>query len=291
MNEFEAYLDELAQELRELPQSERDEILAEMASHIEAGLEREPEPDQAKLLQELGSPQMLAARYHRLHWKRNWLYFALATIPLVTINVLATSMLNYSLAKLFAMLLCLLMLGFSLRLRSNLLIGWWFGLAVWRSADLLFLDVGQFSLVWSFLLLVLWIGLLWRYGRFLWHNRRDGFVITLALIPYVWGTAVIIIPGVVWTQNKLLFMALTSLMVGLSMTFTVLAAFIISNRKQRWQAMLLSSTICALSILFIWHDSGNILFWGFIYLPVLAGWFVENGRGLHRYFLQLQRHS
>jgi uncharacterized membrane protein len=62
MNEIETYLEELSRELRELPQSKQNEIIAEIESHIEAGLADEDETRQARLLQELGAAQALAAR-------------------------------------------------------------------------------------------------------------------------------------------------------------------------------------------------------------------------------------
>lgn len=93
MNNIESYLKQLNKELRELPAAERADIIAEIESHIEAGLEENKEP--AKLLQELGQSQALAAKFHRLEWKKNWLYFGLATLPLLILNIITSTMPYY----------------------------------------------------------------------------------------------------------------------------------------------------------------------------------------------------
>lgn len=276
MNDIETYLKQLDYALRELPPAKRDDTIAEIESHIEAGLAENDEP--AKLLQELGPPQILAAKLHHLQWKHNWLYFGLATIPLLILDIISSSMPYYliilglplSLTKLFALLFCLLLLGISMRTKSTLLIGWWFGLTVMRGYDAVFMPSS-----WIYLFLFLWIGLLGLYGRFLWRQRTDGFVISLSLIPYVWGSAIAFVPGTVWASDHLFRVMLTSTVSAVALTLTVLAAFIISDRKQRWQAMLIGTTICVAATLFVWHGSG-LLFWLFLYFPITAGWFIEN---------------
>jgi uncharacterized membrane protein len=289
MNEIHSYLKDLAHALHELPDAERVDIIAEIETHIEAGLaDGHVGQEISELLQELGSPQALAARYHHLHWKRNWVYFSLATLPLLIINTLTSSLAYYliiqglstSLSKPGALLLCLLMLGISARLRSALLIGWWFGLTVMRSYDLLFLDIGFHSSLWPFLSLVLWVGLLWQYGRFLWRNRSDGFVIATALIPYLWGSATSFIPGTVAMSDNFFRIMLTSTVSGVALTFVILGIFIISNRKRRWQAMLLGTTVCVATTLFIWQGTWYF-FWLFLYFPVAVCWLIENRNRLN----------
>ena len=76
MNEIEKYLFELKRELRDLPEAVQSDLLAEVQTHIEDGLEDETVVDktavqQAVLLRELGSPAELVRNLHWSNWKRN----------------------------------------------------------------------------------------------------------------------------------------------------------------------------------------------------------------------------
>lgn len=60
---IEYYLQQLDRELRALPVSQRAEIVTEIKSHIRDASDKDPKPDLQQVLNDLGSPRVVAERY------------------------------------------------------------------------------------------------------------------------------------------------------------------------------------------------------------------------------------
>ena len=93
MNNLEQYIFKLNWALRDLPENERAEVVAELQKHIEDGLNEDQKESSTivtkqSLIAELGSPTELARNLHRANWKQSVVDLCLALIPLLLLNPL-----------------------------------------------------------------------------------------------------------------------------------------------------------------------------------------------------------
>jgi len=299
MNEIERYLHELKQELRDLPEGVQSDLLAEVQTHIEDGLEDETLVDKTAvqhtiLLRELGSPAELVRNLHWSNWKRNGRNAALAIIPLLPLNPLSvaidrhlgvahsSTVLSYAIR----FIVCLGMVLLARHLHSRLLTGWWLSNTL-ATVFFAFLHSVSWPNSWlpgtfwwlSPLVLAMLVGGF--YGRFLWQNRHDGLTITLTLTPFMWQAIdafsirpLVLVPGHDWRQFW------TGALVMNVWFLIVLAAFLYPGRRQRWQILSALFAVCTLGSMALWLPSGSAGIW-FLLLPILLGWGTELAANRH----------
>lgn len=289
MNEFESYLRQLAWELRDLPEDERAEIVAEMRTHIEAGMEDKSVDDTAvsppTLKAELGSPAELAQNLRGSNWKRNVINASLALIPLLLLNPLNTEIhiqWGYSwqtivVTSVINILICLGMVVLAYWRRSKLLTGWWLA----HTAGALFATytmpiVTPFNLEWSLLVVILLFTVSGFYGRFLWQNRLDGITITISLIPLLWGMiylmalrAVTFVIGHWWQDIY------TVVISTMALIFVPLIGFLVANRYRQWILLSICCILCTVVIVALWLPNPNAIFWLLLLTPLMLGFSVE----------------
>lgn len=300
MNEIEKYLHELKKELRDLPEAMQVDLLAEVQTHIEDGLEDENVVDvtavhHTTLLRELGSPAELVRNLHWRSWKRNGRDAALAVIPLLPLNPLSNAIDNYFgltpastvSSYLFRFLVCFGMVLLARRLRSRLLEGWWlsFTLSTVFSAFLHSVSWPNSWLpgtIWwlSPLILVLLAGGF--YGRFLWQNRYDGLIISTTLLPFMWGEISIftirplaLMQGYQWRQMW------SGALVSVVFLLIVLTTFVYPGRVQRWLLLFALYAICTIGSVAIWQPNPNAGVWFLLALPFLLGSGIELAANRH----------
>ena len=87
MKPFNDYLDELRGKLKGFDDTERDEILEEVGSHIEAGVaDGRFQSNPSKLRQEMGPPAEMARKLQFAHNRRRWIEMLLILVPFLTIE-------------------------------------------------------------------------------------------------------------------------------------------------------------------------------------------------------------
>lgn len=294
MNEIEKYLNELKKELRDLPEAMQADVLAEVQTHIEDGLEDETLVDKTAvqhttLLRELGSPAELVRNLHWRNWKLNARDAALAIIPLLPLNPLSVAIDNYlgmtppalGLSYLMRFLVCFGMVLLARRLRSKLLEGWWLSFTL-STVFSVFLHSVSWSNSWlpgpGWQLLpvasVVIVGGF--YGRFLWQNRYDGLTISTTLMPFMWSAInlfsirpLVLMQGYVWRQMW------SGALVSVAFFLIVLTTFVYPGRWQRWLLLFAWYAICAVGSVAIWLPNPNAGIWFLLMLPFLLGLGIE----------------
>lgn len=298
MNEIEKYLLELKKEVRDLPKPMQEDVLIEVQTHIEDGLEDEESKERTghdALLRELGSPTELVRNLHWANWKRNGRNAAFAIIPLLLLNPLSAALDRYvetnssSTILHFAIqfMICLGMILLAQYLQSRLLVGWWvantFG-TIWsaftHSIILPFnwLPEG----VWQLALLALVILVGGFYGRFLYQNRFDGLTVSTTLLPFMWGAIeifsirpLVIMQGFVWRQMW------SGALISVAWILIVLITFVYPGRMQRWLLLFACYAICSVGSVAIWLPNPNAGIWLFLMLPFLLGLGIELASNRH----------
>lgn len=300
MNEIERYLHDLKKELRDLPEAIQADLLAEVQTHIDDGLEDETLVDitavhQATLLRELGSPAELVRNLHWRNWRRNGHDAALAMIPLLPLNPLSVAIDNYFgltpattvTSYLIRFLVCFGMILLARHLRSRLLEGWWLSYSLSTAFNAFMHSVSwpnswlPGTIWWLMpLILVLWVGGF--YGRFLWKNRYDGLTISLALMPFMWGAINIftirplaLMQGYVWREMW------SGGLVTIAWFLIVLTTFIYPGRFQRWLLLFAWYAICTIGSVAIWLPNPNAGMWFSLALPFLLGLGIELAANRH----------
>ncbi len=294
MTDLEKYLQQLRYELRAHSERERTEIIAEIQSHIESGLADEmmgkSDAEQTiHLLQELGSPTELAQNLQKTNWKHNLLYTILALMPLLLFNLLGdwtSSQFGYTpfanVSNFVIQLLLSAGLVFLARhLGSKLLQGWWLGYSMGIVFNaVIFSNNWPFhwfsGIVWSLtpILLVIIVGGF--YGRFLWQNRHDGLVITLALIPFMWGLTVLMTLNSVLVEDYVWRSMWTAYLSVPTFIIVAAAAFMPPQRKQRWGALIIGISIYTIAVFALWFPNPNSVLWLTLWLPLLLGISIES---------------
>ncbi len=304
MTDLEKYLQQLCYELRDHSESERAEIIAEIQSHIESGLagdktEQSSGEQTAHLLQELGSPAELAQNLQRTNWKRNLLYTALALTPLLFFDLLGnwtfSQFGNTSAANILNFVvqfsLCVGLVFLAHHLGSKLLQGWWLGYSMGIVFNaVIFSNNWPFhwfsGIVWSLapLILVMIVGGF--YGRFLWQNRYDGLVITLTLIPFLWGLTMLMTLNSVLVEDYIWRSMWTAYLSIPTFIIVVAAVFMLPQRKQRWGALIIGISVYTMAVFALWFPNPNSILWLTLWLPLLLGISVESSV-IYTHHLQL----
>ncbi|MBK8902328.1 MAG: hypothetical protein IPM53_14165 [Anaerolineaceae bacterium] len=300
MNEIEKYLHELKIELRDLPEAMQSDVLAEVQTHIEDGLEDEALVEatavpHTTLLRELGSPAELVRNLHWRNWKRNGRDAALALIPLLLWNPLSLAITAYLSATSLATVLdyalwfigCLAMVIIAQRLHARLLTGWWLSNTLGAIFSAFFHSVSWPFLWlpgpnWPLLLLALVIVTGGFYGRFLWKNRYDGLTISITLMPFMWGAISIfsirplaLISGYEWRHMW------SGALVSVAWFLIVLTTFVFPGRLRRWLLLFAWYAICTFGSVAIWLPNPNAGMWFLLALPFLLGLGIELAANRH----------
>ncbi len=298
MNDIEKYKQQLAHELRDLNESERDDILAEIQTHIEDGLadeqfQKATAVNFSRMLQELGSPATLAQNLRYANWKQNLRNALLALLPLLLLNSLTYLIHTYldltpatvALPYILNFLICLGLILLAQRLRSKLLVGWWLAQTMAVTFSLFSFSLsswvvnwppGEASVFWKIipvLLVVLFGGL---YGRFLWQHRSDGLVITPSLIPFMWAMIYFMSVSALMIETDYLMRTIwTTYFSVVALTAVALSAFMLPNRLHRWLVLFVVTSFYAVSAFVVWLPDPNAVFWLFLFLPFILGFGLE----------------
>ncbi len=206
------YLERLRGQLRGFYPEQQDEILAEIASHLEDGEQDETRgPDPAarreRVLAEMGTPDQMGGGFRAVYRPNPWLDFLLIFVPVylffplidVLYNLFTRGGIYRDEGQFFGftiravILLGLAMLFVSARRRSLLLFAFWAPDVIARLVSLISregrwipgLSGGWFSLVETLLADLLLIALTYWLGRTVWKNRGNLLIVLFALQPII----------------------------------------------------------------------------------------------------------
>lgn len=299
MNDFNTYLTQLQNALKGFTPAERDEIMAEIRSHIEDGLDDpvmglSKEERIKKVTDELGSPLELGNGLQESKWSHRWINFLLALVPLLVIylirfgTIIVISQLNKAdpesvlLIPLFIITPTYFVMVFiGQRRRSLVLMLWWLSLTAVFSINAVLMGAVIGVPVW---MLAIWTvclisgsGLL---GYTLWLHRQKGLLLAFALIPIMLQLADKLL-GIysvghlspeqygehIWQAlwlNNLLFLSIVAFM------------FLFPQRHVRWLGLMMSSGIYLLAVFIVWQSLPALILYGSLAsLPIIIGILVE----------------
>ena len=212
MTNPEDYLQKLQKSLRGLPKEKQNEILAEIGSHIEEGLENgrfsnDPQKQKEWLLAELGSPTVMSQEFLTFHAHRRWRDFLVMLIPFLLIDSLPYVLLflqimriipentvnvTWFIFELFALGIIVGVLWLCRRWQLWIVALWWVAALVavslapflsvpWLSGWGFYAEYVQWwhvALVTAVLLPFLWL---------LWQVRYDGLMLVFGTLPLTLG--------------------------------------------------------------------------------------------------------
>ena len=290
MNKYENYLRQLEWELRDLSAEERADVIAEIDSHIDAGLKGDTAVSEAQLIQDLGSPTELAQNLRRANWKRDLVNVSLIWIPALVSNFINASILSlsgftpqtYAVTFIIGILLYFTMFFVGVRRGARILQGWWLASAMSAVFSTYIFMLTQplswtIDLIWKIVVLGMLVSIGLIYGRFLWKNRIDGLVVTISLIPFLWGGVFIVginevLSGVAADERRIMWGAQLG---TIAMVLIVIIGFLVSNRLLQWGLLTLTCVAYTFTLIAFWLPNPNALVWLLLLTPLLLGFSSE----------------
>lgn len=299
MDDFNAYLARLAQDLKQsLSPAEQEEILAEIESHIEEGLEdrrlgAEEAERGAKVLAELGSPtEMADGLYYAV--ARRWQGLALALIPLAIIFLIRATIIqlwlgeqviipdDFYLVDLAMMPLYAVMLKVVWRRNSRPLMLWWLSWSSLYSTRVLLQAMMRETPLWA--LLILWLLFCLSLSTFavkLWQARQDGLLVAFATLPYALSVIQFPMQTTAMTYFSPLEQTLSVAMYQFHLLCYIPLAgviFLMQERQKRWRWLI--TTIMLYVVLLAWLLSPMPLiyflpYWLVLSLPLITGLLID----------------
>lgn len=306
------YLNRLRAQLKGFLPEQQDEILAEVAAHIEEGERDDREPDlvarRQRILDEMGSPADMGAGFRDVYRPNRWLEFLLIVIPAYLFFPLINVLYNlftrggiyrdenqfFGFTIRAVILLGLVMLFISIRRRSLLLFAFWAPDVIARLVSLISregswlpsLSGGLYSLVETLLADLLLIALTFLLSRTVWKNRANLLIVLFALQPII-GTLF----GGFTTQygisngiyphypNSILFGEVFNNVLEI----TSLAGFILLRpRDLRWAAFLLGmGKFTAFMVISYWPNPLLVTVWASYTAILFVMWAIDGRRRLH----------
>lgn len=272
-----SYLIQLQKDLNALSVAERADILAEIKSHIDDGLQdpqmgQTPREREAKLMAELGSPSDMGNGFSHTHYSHTWLDVVLALVPAVVIFVskalVTGSTMDMLLGWLVVLPIYLGMIYLSLRRKSLMLLGWWLAWTVLYASQSLMISTDSGETLFKVTKNIKWVatagytvlllGLLYYFGRKLWAWRHDGLLVAFSLQPIIWSV-VSFAMGVVSIKLSSPtalgeYLHFFTLVEGPLYVFMVVLVMSPASRRIRWYALILSALGYAATILAIWDS-------------------------------------
>ena len=251
MKKLKTYLRDLKQSLQGFPQAEQSEILAEIESHIEDGLDDGAmgatiEDKEAKLLRELGAPREMRNGLQALYQQRDWQGMILALIPLLFVSF--SMNLNHFSGYISSLCICLALLFVAYSGRSSSLFGWWAAWTIVTGLTVISNLDGHLNF-WLLLLvrLVAIPVMVWAYGRLLWHNRHNKVITAIALTPVTWAILFKMIEAIPLTRTIHFFLSVKLYLPLLFVTITI-CLFMLPNWRMQWLS-LSSNTLIGIVII------------------------------------------
>ncbi len=288
MKTIHSYLIQLQKDLNALSAAERADILAEIKSHIDDGLQdpqmgQTPGEREAKLMAEMGSPSDMGNGFSHIHRSHTWLDVVLALIPAVVIFVskalVTGSTMDMLLGWLVVLPIYLGMIYLSLHRKSLMLLGWWLAWTILYASQTLMISTDSGESLFRVTQNVKWVttagyivlllGSLYYFGRKLWVWQHDGLLVAFSLQPIIWSV-VSFAMGVVSIKLSSPtalgeYLHLFTLVEGPLYVFMVVLVMSPASRRIRWYALILSALGYTASILTIWDSIPPV----FIVLSVL----------------------
>lgn len=291
------YLEELRRRLSGLPTGQRDELVEEIRSHLEAG-EDDPRmgdtPDErsARLRPELGSADQMARGFKRVHQQADLLDYLLVAIPCLLnlpINLLLMSLMpRYPWADVrFVIAFHFILLGIALRRNSILVTLYWLTDLVVQLAFVLWYAKGFYgppqTLFWQIVL----IGLTLFLGRTIWRNRHEAMLVLYGLLPalmaiFALGLRIIPVHRSGWDPAGFLLNVQTWTTDFLYYPILVVLGFffLVRNRDLRWGSLIVYWILLAIYHpwleAYVVYPSSIQVVWLLLPLTLLAfGWAAD----------------
>ena len=275
------YLVQLQKYLNGLSAKARADILAEIESHIDEGLQdpdmgRTVKEREEKLMAELGSPSDMGNGFNHTHYRHRWLDVVLALVPAVVIFVgkalITGATMDMLLGWLAVLPIYLGMLYLSLRRQSLMLLGWWLAWTILYTTQSWMISTDSGENLFNVTKNVKWIitagysalllGSLYYFGRKLWEWRHNGLLVGFSLQPIIWKLVSFAL-GVITIRLTTPaafgeFAYLLGVIEAPLYVFMVVLVMSPMSRRLRWYALILSALGCAVTNLVIWQSVPSI---------------------------------
>jgi hypothetical protein len=302
MGDFNTYLNQLQKSLNSFNPAKRDDILAEIQSHIEDGLQDpglgySKEERVQKMKAELGSPLEMADGFHRSSWSNRWLDFLLALVPLLVIflvrflTIIALDFYNLAspvnalqIPLLGIMPLYFGMIFIAQRRQSLALNLWWLSLTVVHLSNAALVGFAVETPIWWMLAISVPLLISWGlFGYKLWQFRHSGLLLAFALLPIMlpladrlWGILFR------WTLTPEVYGEhLWNAMLVNNFFHLSLVAFLFLSpqRAMRWLGLVFSTIVYLILIIVIWQPlpwfNVATFYWPLMAFPIVLGLILE----------------
>lgn len=200
------YLARLRRQLKGFPPDQQDEILAEIAAHLEDGA-ADPAFGEARVLAEMGAPGDMGSGFHSVYRPNRWLDFVLIFAPIYLFYPQLNTFYRwftgdamyqdeaglYAFSIRAVIVLGLVMAMIAVQRRSLLLFAFWVPDVITRLINLMTqrsrwqpdLASARAALLETLLACALLLGLSYWLARTLWKNRSNLLIVLFALQPLI----------------------------------------------------------------------------------------------------------
>jgi hypothetical protein len=303
----EDYLDHLRRQLKSFLPEQQEEILAEIATHLEDGEldeKRDPDPDARRehVLAEMGQPDDMGGGFRVVYRPNRWLDFLLIFIPLYLFYPLLNVFYNwftgnaiiqneagfYAFSLRAVIVLGLVMIMVAVQRRSLVLFAFWTPDVIARLITMMTResrwrpDLTSFrpAVLETLLAYALLAGLGYWLARTLWKNRANLLIMLFALQPLIGALL-----GYLTTHYSLEWSVMPNYPVWTIGGFGVqnlleilsLAGFILlPSRDLRWAALLLGmANYTVMMIYAYWPNMMLVVLWGSYSALLLVLWMFD----------------
>jgi hypothetical protein len=301
------YLDRLNEQLKDFPADEREDLLEEIASHIESGErdpQREEDGDYARWLKtEMGSPEQMGRGLRNLYRPNRLVDLLWVLVPYFIVNGLVSLVFNifwhtsdpgvnpaspyFYLSGRIHLALALIYLLAGWRRRSIVLILFWM-VEVINTLLMLIIRENRWvpgreavpgTALESFVLLAALLGFLLWTARLLREHQFDPLLIIFVLLPLVdsianLGTSLLVRPLDVYQVESLAL--IQSVIIRLGWTAGIAGFFLLEARESRWFSLLLVAVCMAVPNLVLYHTfPGAVVMWVGLLCVVFLGWALD----------------
>jgi hypothetical protein len=301
------YLENLRGQLKGFLPEQQEEILDEVASHLESGADDEtrgsdPMIRQEDVLAEMGTPGEMGGGFQAVYRPNRWLDFLLIFVPVYLVypllnflyNLFSDGSIYHSESRFYAfslravIVLGVVMVIVAIQRRSLLLFAFWIPDVICRLVVLISREspetftpgVDLLSALEMWFAYILTFGLAYWLARNVWRHRSNLLIVLFALQPIIGTVFGYITSGYILAQGitpNYPNWSVAGIQVQSMMELISLAGFVLlRSRNMRWAALLLGmGNYSAMMVYAYWPNPLLISLWALFGAVLLIFWNID----------------